>query len=52
MFYALSRYNGLAAPNSLSVGRTLKVPTIANDATATVAALNTPPAGERRLPLT
>jgi len=26
MFYALSRYNGLAAPNSLTVGRTLKVP--------------------------
>jgi hypothetical protein len=26
MFYALSRYNGLAAPNALTVGRTLKIP--------------------------
>ncbi len=26
MFYALSRYNGLAAPNALVIGRTLKIP--------------------------
>jgi len=26
MFYALSRYNGLAAPNALAVGRVLKLP--------------------------
>ena len=26
MFYALSRYNGLAAPNALSVGKTLRIP--------------------------
>lgn len=29
LFYALSRYNGLAAPNALSVGRTLKLPATA-----------------------
>ena len=26
MFYALSRYNGLSAPNALRAGRTLKIP--------------------------
>ncbi|RYG24021.1 MAG: hypothetical protein EON93_23405 [Burkholderiales bacterium] len=32
MFFALSRYNGLAAPNALSAGRVLKLPTSARRA--------------------
>lgn len=35
LFYALSRYNGLAAPNALAVGRTLKLPVTAKRPTST-----------------
>lgn len=35
LFYALSRYNGLAAPNALSVGRSLKLPMTAKRSTST-----------------
>ena len=44
LFFALSRYNGLSAPNALAVGRSLKLPlsakrlpvtTVANAPTAT-----------------
>jgi Flp pilus assembly protein TadD len=38
MFYALSRYNGLASPNALSVGKTLKIPVIPGRAPTLAAA--------------
>jgi len=34
MFYALARYNGLASPKALSVGRTLKIPSRSGAAVA------------------
>jgi LysM repeat protein len=43
LFYALSRYNGLAAPNALSVGRSLQIPASAKrTVTSTTAGRDTP----------
>ncbi|RYG27306.1 MAG: hypothetical protein EON93_20825 [Burkholderiales bacterium] len=40
LFYALSRYNGLAAPNALVVGRALKLPATAKRTASASAAVS------------
>jgi LysM repeat protein len=48
MFYALSRYNNLAAPNALAVGRTIKVPRMKAAASAETPATAPPAATEAK----
>lgn len=48
LFYALSRYNGLAAPNALAVGRTLKLPASAKRVAPTPSGASAPKASNAK----
>ncbi len=50
MFYALARYNGLSAPNALSVGKLLKIPARRSTAVAATSAPATPAEAAGPLP--
>lgn len=51
MFYALARYNGLASPKALSVGRTLRIPSRSGTVVAEAARQLTEGASARALPV-